>query len=201
MKQRESSHRPQSPTGMEGLHTMRCGLDTQGYLLRHCSFYPSAMQPCRPEPGQPACVVATLYRETPPHVFPHPTWPSVRIASMWHVTPLHTCYHHHLTLRCGRGAGILGAWFSLGCLWHKSRKLYIVNKWNLKSFACWASVNFVIRTVHFISFHVLNQQNERLKYNKTDRKILATLGANAYMFRNCLPIRKSFVLKNVIHNF
>jgi hypothetical protein len=44
--------------------------DSQGYRLRHCSYYLSTMQPLarylspwvgRPEPRQPVCVLVTLY--------------------------------------------------------------------------------------------------------------------------------------------
>jgi len=46
-KKREKilNHHPQSPTWMEGLHTMGCGLVRHGDRLRHCNLYPSAMQP------------------------------------------------------------------------------------------------------------------------------------------------------------
>ena len=39
------NYRSRSPTQMEGLHTMGCGLVPQGNRLQHCYHYPSAMQP------------------------------------------------------------------------------------------------------------------------------------------------------------
>jgi hypothetical protein len=38
-------HCPQSPTRMEGLHTVGCGLVPQGDRLQHSYHYISAMQP------------------------------------------------------------------------------------------------------------------------------------------------------------
>ena len=38
-------HRPRSSTWTEGLHTTGCGLIPHVDRLRHCSLYPSAMQP------------------------------------------------------------------------------------------------------------------------------------------------------------
>jgi hypothetical protein len=44
-KEKIFGHCPWSPTWTEDLHTMGCGLVSQGDHLRHCSLYPSAMQP------------------------------------------------------------------------------------------------------------------------------------------------------------
>jgi hypothetical protein len=46
-------------------------------------------------------------------------------------------------------------------------------------------VNFyVIRTVYFLTFHILTNKMHKLQYNKTDHKTLCILSINCYMFHH-----------------
>ena len=73
----------------EGLHTMGCGLVPQGDLSTNAFSTPMSCSPrrtfhlglSRPEPRQPARVVATPIWVYPPQLLPPPTWPRVEYVS------------------------------------------------------------------------------------------------------------------------
>jgi len=77
-------HRPRSPTRTEGLHTIGCSVVPQGDRLRHCCYYPIAMQNSARylEPWL-GCTIAPLastchskpLQVSPPHLLPPPSDP------------------------------------------------------------------------------------------------------------------------------
>jgi hypothetical protein len=145
-------HCPWSPTWTEGLHTLGCGLVSQGdcYNTAITTPVPCSLQHetfhlglGRSEPHWPACVVATLIRVCPPQLLTPPMWPRVKVRI-------------YDTLSYGRGFGFMGGFngiYNHNEFWNESKKCakqFIIPKRNSWTGREWGFLN---QDIHYSNFN------------------------------------------------